>query len=786
MRVSNVDFVARASLRVMRPLRGTAAILLLSSMVSVGSAGAALAQTFRFATIDVQGNELIDDDTIAGFARIVRNRSMSAADMNAAYQRVAATGFFRSVDFEPQGNRLVIRVQEYPLINRISIEGNRRLDDDELSALLQSRPGGVYSPSQAEADANALAEAYAQRGRLAARIEPRLIERAGGRVDLVFEVAEGQVAEVERVSFVGNRSFSERHLRGVIDTSQAGRLSTLFRSDNYNAERIARDRQALQDYYMSRGFLDAQILSGVSELTLERDGAFVTFTIREGQQYRLGNVSVISEISGIEPGAYRAGLTDRTGQLFTPTLLETMIQQVERVGYEAGQRFVRAEPRLVRNEREGTVDVEFALVRGDRVFIERIDIQGNTTTQERVIRRQFHVAEGDPLNPRELREAAARIQATGYFSDVQVNPVGGSNPQEAVVDVQVEETTTGSLGFGLSYGASEGMGGNISYNETNFMGRGQHLSLTFSTVPDSRSLALNFTEPSLMGRDLAFGLQAGLITTSPSAANPTSDGTRFGTQTVALTPSLTFPVSEYGRLALRASVNRTAISTPRPWRAISPRILMDRGMTYTSSAGFTYTYDTRRNGPNPDRGFIFTFSQDIAGLGGDREWARSTLMAGYERQMLNGDVTLRAEFEAGAAYHQAGPSNITERFALGSDQMRGFEAYGIGPVGYGPNGARNGLGGNYFAVARLEAEFPLGLPQDYNVHGGLFMDIGSLWGIDAPTPDVVDDQAVRATAGFSVFWGSPLGPLRFNFMVPLQNEAYDRTRRFDLTIATRF
>lgn len=769
-------------------------------MISIAAADVAGAQTYRFSSIAVEGNALIDDDAVVSFARIVRDRSMSAAELNAAYQRVAGTGFFRSVDFTPQGNRLVITVQEYPLINRIAFEGNRRLNDDRLREAVSLRSGGVYSPAAAEADANAIAEAYAGAGRLSARVTPRIIERRGGRVDLVFEVVEGAVVEIERISFVGNRSFSERRLRNAIEAAQAGRLSTLFRVDNYNEQRIARDRQTLQDFYLSRGFLDVQVLSGVTELSRERDGAFVTFTIREGQQYRVGRVVVTSEIAGIDPAPYQAGLRDRSGVLFTPTILENLIQQAEVVGYQSGERFVRAEPRLVRNEREGTIDVELALVRGERVFIERIDIQGNTTTQDQVIRRQFDVAEGDPLNPREIREAAARIRALGYFSDVRVAPVQGSNPQQAVVDVRVDETTTGSLGFGLSYGADAGVGGSINYNENNFLGRGQRVNLTFSTVSNARSLALNFTEPAFLGRDLALGLSVGLSTTQASS------NARFGSRIVQFSPSLTFPVSDFGRFQVRTSIAQSEITVdPVPTLptldSVAPRIRQDAalGSVITSSVGYTYTLDTRRNGLDPDSGFIFRFGQDVAGLGGDRRWLRSTLLAGYERRVLNGDVTLRAEFEAGAIVHQSGPSRINERFVLSSEQFRGFPAYGIGPVAYGADGSRNGLGGNFFAVARLEAEFPLGLPQEYNMNGGVFLDVGSVWGIDSPgaggdaacapgvtTSCYVNDRTLRASAGVSLFWNSPMGPLRFNFAMPVRREDHDLFRRFDLSLATRF
>ena len=780
--------------RVTGPVRGAATGFLFASMVSLGLAGAAGAQTYRFGSVSVEGNQLIDDATIINFARIARNRSMSGAELNAAYERVAGTGFFRTVDFVPQGKRLVITVSEYPLIGRISIEGNRRLDDDALTPRLQSRAGGVYSPSVAESDANALAEAYADAGRLSARITPRIIERNNGRVDLVFEVVEGGVVEIDRISFVGNRSFSERRLRNAISANQAGRLSTLFRSDNYSEERVARDRQLLQDFYLSRGFLDAQVLSGVTELSRERDGASVTFTIREGQQYRVGRTSVVSEIAGIDAAPYQAALNDNAGDLFTPTLLEAMIQQVERVGYQAGERFVRADPRLVRNEREGTIDVEFALVRGDRVFIERIDVQGNTTTQDQVIRRQFRVAEGDPLNPRELREAATRIRETGFFSDVQVNPVQGSSPQQAVVDVQVQETTTGSLGFGLSYGADAGIGANITYNESNFLGRGQAVNVSLSTVSDAEALSFSITDPAFLGRDLSFGLAVGLSRTD------SNDRARFSTDLLQFSPSLTFPVSEYGRLTVRYSLSRHDITVPDA--NVTPLRLDAAGVTggaVTSSVGFTFAHDTRTNGPDPDGGFVFRFGGDVAGLGGDRRWARATMLAGYERRVLNGDVTLSAEFEAGAVVHSSGASRVNERFVLTSDQFRGFEAYGLGPVGYGNAVAnRNGLGGNFFAVARLEAQFPLGLPSEYNMRGGFFMDVGSVWGVDnvaaadlcaggVPAANcVIDDNSLRAVAGLSLIWGSPMGPLRLNFTTPLRAEAYDRTRRFDLTIATRF
>ena len=780
MRVNSRTRTALDFVRALVPFPALMAVLGMVIGLAVMVPSGATAQSYSFSTVAVEGNRQIDAESVANFARIPRNRALSAAELNAAYQRVAATGFFRSVDFVPSGNRLVIRVEEYPILNIVNFEGNRRVNDDILREVVVSRPGRVFSPSQAEADATAIAEIYAAQGRLAARVNPRLIERSDGRVDLAFEIAEGRVVEIDRISFVGNRSFSDRRLRNALQTSQAGVLSFLFQSDNLNEARIANDRQLLQDFYLSRGYVDAQVTAGVTEIARERDAAFVTFTIREGQQYRLGRTSVVSEIAGIDAEPFRREIRVRPGAVFSPVVLDNTVERMERLGQQAGERFLRVEPRLSRNERDRTIDVEFAIVRGERVFIERIDIQGNATTQDRVIRRQFDSAEGDPLNSREIREAAARIRQLGYFSDVQVDVEGGSSPDQAIVDVQVEETTTGSLGLGVSFGAREGIGANIQFVETNFMGRGQRVALDLVTVRRGRAFDLSFTEPALLGRDLEFGMRAGLSSSTASRF------AQFDTRRLQFSPSLSFPVSEYGRVGVRYTIARDEVFNTSEATA---RIQQDEGIgrATTSSIGLTYTYDTRRIGPDPDRGFIFRFNQDIAGLGGDRRWARSTALVGYEQRILGGDVTLRAEAEAGGVWHRSGASRITERFELGPDQMRGFRPFGIGPRAIDGGEFTDGLGGNYFAVARFEAEFPIGLPQEYAISGGAFLDVGTLWGIDNAGGSTIEDRRrIRAVAGVSVFWDTPVGPLRFNFSTPLKREDYDRIQRFDLTVSSRF
>jgi outer membrane protein insertion porin family len=770
-------------------------VICLVSVSSFAFSGAANAQTFRFSSIAVDGNVRVDDSTILSIARIGTGQSVSAAQISAAIGDLSASGLFESVEVTPRGNQLTITVQEYPIIGIVNYEGNRRLDDDVLSEVVQVQAGRVLSPTEVEADARAISELYAQRGRIAAEVTPQILPRGNNRVDLAFVIREGAVAEIERISFVGNRAFSSYRLRNVLNTKQAGVLRWLVQRDTFVADRIALDRQLLSDFYLARGYIDFEILSVTPELVRERDRFFLTFNLREGQQFRFGNVSVVSEVDGINADDYAAELRVSRGDIFAPTVLERNIARMERLAESRGLRFIRAEPRFTRDNQNGLVDVEFAIVRGERVFVERIDIQGNTTTRDEVIRRQFEVAEGDPLNPRKIREAAERIRALGYFADAQVEPRQGSAADQAIVDVEVEETTTGSLGFSLSYGRQQGVGFGISFAERNFLGRGQQVSINFNTVKGSRDISASITEPALLGRDLAYTFSLGYKETTEFFSN-------FDTREAFFNNSLAFPVSEYGRLTLRQGLLAEELSGLDP-ATDSLRLVDDQtmGRTITGTLGFTYAYDTRELGVDPTRGWIFSVAQDIGVGNNSRRFSKTELRAGYEMAVFNENVTLKADGRVGVLQMIDGRSRYRDRFQLAS-VMRGFAVGESGPRDFGPanpltNTDGDVIGGNRYAVVSLEAQFPLGLPEEYGLSGGLFADIGSVWGadgVDGRAPGIntvsggVDSNSrhLRATLGVSLFWESPLGPLRFDFSRPLKKQPFDQAQNFDFSIVSRF
>ncbi len=764
--------------------RGTAAwrVALALGMAVSGAALAApaAAQDFRFDTIRVEGNDRVTDRTITGQAEIEAGQALSASEVNDGYQRLIDTGLFENVEFVPEGNTLLIRVTEYPVIDVINFEGNARVDDDDLREALQSAEGRPYSPSTAEADAAELAELYRQQARFAAEVTPRVIPRDGGRASLVFEINEGATTEVERVSFVGNRDYSDRRLRRAVETKQAGVLRTFLSRDRFSPDRVDADREALREFYLRRGYLDFEVLSATPEMSQERDAFFLTFNIREGQSYDIAGTDVRSEIQGVDAAPFRDELRIRPGTTYSPARIENNITRLERVADRQGLRFVEIEPSLSRNEAAGTVDVTFVLRQAERLFVERIDIRGNTNTRDSVIRRHFDTVEGDPFNPRELRRAADRIRDLEYIADAQVRTEQGSADDQVVVVVDVEEQPSGSIGFGVSYGIDAGFGGVATFREANLFGRGQELDISLGFGTDTQDTSVTFTEPYFLDRDLELSVSAYWQESERFNA-------AYDTRNIGVESSLGFPISEQGRLTLRYRISRDSL---RRVRDSSSPILQDEADfgDYTSAVGYTYRYDTREAGLNPVMDYYLRVRQDVAGLGGDQRYIKSTALAGIQRRVMSEEVTLRAELEGGNLSMIDGESRVLERFAL-NREMRGFSFNGLGPRDVGAEN-EDALGGNNFIVARFEADFPLGLPEEYGIEGGLFLDVGSAWGIDNPGRGVdldgSDEFSLRSAVGFSVFWDTPIGPLRFDFSRALLKEDFDEERNFDLTVSTRF
>ena len=754
--------------------------VMLFGAVTWFNAGAAKAQQYRFSSIDVVGNLRIESSTIRSYSGISTAQSLSAADLNAAYQSIASSGLFEEVEIVPNGARLVIKVKEFPTINRVAFEGNSRIKDEVLAGLVKSQTRRVFNPTEVEQDRAAIAEAYANSGRLAAKVNPKFIRLSDNRVDLVFEIFEGGLVEIERISFVGNRAYSDRKLRSVLETKQAGLLRTFIQRDTFVEDRIEFDKQVLSDFYKSRGYADFRINSVNAEISQERDAYFITFNIREGQKFSVGQIDVTTDLSGIDSKAFARAGKVRTGQTYSPLAIENDITRMERFANQEGLEFLRITPRISRNDASLSLDVNYVIERGPRIFVERIDIEGNTATLDRVIRRQFRIVEGDPFNPSEIRASARRIRALGFFSNADVTSREGSNPEQVVVDVKVEEAPTGSLSFGASYSTAAGAGGLVEYSERNFLGRGQALSLKLTAGTGNQTYSFDFTEPAFLYNDLSLSILT-------SYAETQRQFSQYNTSALKIRPQLSFPLSEQTRLGVRYQYAESKLSNASLSTGAVIGEELALGNISESGLGYTLSFDSRRTGLDPDAGVLARIEQDFSGLGGDTTSLKTTGLISGEMKVLGEEVTLIGTIEGGMLSYSKGQSRVVDRFQLGSGIMRGFEPGGIGPREYDSDkGVNDALGGDKFAAMRLEALFPIGLPEEYGITGGVFYDVGNLWGLEYDSADIQYEKgAWRQAAGVSIIWITPVGPFRFNFSRAIAKELLDTANDFELTLATR-
>ncbi|WP_170317701.1 outer membrane protein assembly factor BamA [Paroceanicella profunda] len=751
--------------------------------------------TQRFDTIDVRGNRRIEAETIRLYSGLEAGKAFSAEDLNLASRKIFATGLFSDVNVQPSGGTVVITVTENPTINRISFEGNDILDDDTLNTIINERPRRAYTRGGAEADAQLIIDAYRQSGRYGAEVKPVIIEQPDNRVDLVFEVFEGEVTEVESITFVGNKQISSRRLRRSIQTQEANLLSFLFTSDNYDPDRLELDKQMLRRYYLEHGFVDFTVLSAAAELSVDRTGFYVTFALDEGEQYTYGPATVSTQAAGLDPAEFEPLIQTTEGDTYNIRDVEKTIDEMTFLAGQKGYAFIQVRPQVVKDEVNHTISIDYQLVEGPKVYVERIDIRGNTSTLDRVIRRQFDVVEGDAFDSRAIERARQNISDLDFFSkeDVRVEP--GSDDDRAVVVVDVEEKLTGSLSFGVGYSSSDGPIGSFVIAEDNFLGRGQQVSTQFVISGEYQSVAFDFFEPALLDRDLGAGFNVYYRQTDRT------DESSYNETNIGFQPRMVFPLSESGDLEVRYRISQDEIDPidRSGSQRTSEFIKAEEGTRLTSSIGYTYTWDERDDPVETRAGWLMKISQDFAGIGGDSYYVKNVASMKGFTSFLDGDLVLSAEVEGGALIGFDDDTTVTERFFLGGDTFRGFTYGGFGPrdrgTDFSGHGVDDALGGNFYAVTRLQASFPLGLPDDYGLYGGFFADIGTLWGLDSTsitsangnqTRTVDDAPNLRAALGVSLFWDSTFGPLRFNLAYPVMSEKGDDKEYFRFTAGTRF
>jgi outer membrane protein insertion porin family len=750
------------------------------------------AQTGVVQRIVVQGAERIEQSTIISYLPIVPGDQIDPAKIDAGLKSLFRTDLFADVQIQLVGTDLVVRVIENPIINQVVFEGNKNLKEDKLRDEVQVRPRGVFTKSKVQADVQRIVELYRRSGRVGATVTPKIVELPQKRVDLVFEIDEGPKSGILNLNILGNKEFSDNSLRDVVVTKESKWYRFFTNNDNYDPDRIEYDREQLRKFYRNRGFYDFHVLSAVAELAAEKNGFNVTYTLEEGGRYKFGKLTVETDLKRLSPETLRRLLPIKEGQTYQDELVEKSTDALTFAAGASGFAFVDVRPRYTADPKTHTVNVNFQVTEGPRVYVERIDIIGNSRTIDPVIRREMLVAEGDAYNRVLVDRSKLRVRSLGFFKDVDIEQLPGSAPDKTVLRVKVTEQPTGELSFSLGYSSVDQLVADIGISERNFRGRGQQVTFRVTAGYLRQELSIGFTEPRFLGRNLSGGynLYATKYDFSTQAA--------YRTSSVGGSFSLGFPLTETSRLAFTYGLHSDSIYVDGglciPGQESVSRTLCDqRGANITSQVGFIYRVDRRDDPIKPTRGFLFQAGQDFAGLGGNVRFVRSS----FDLQWYHGftpDFVLMLQGEGGDVEPWGNDYiRLNDRKYLGGESFRGFQIAGVGPrdVLYG-----DAIGGKLWGVGTVEMTFPNGLPEQYGINTLLFAQAGTIGLVDQrakidpttglPDPNIRDELALRATAGVSVFWKSPMGPLRFDLSQIIKKQPYDRTETFQFRTSTRF
>ena len=753
----------------------SSAFFVLMVLVGAQFSFAAAAQADDIKQIRIDGAQRIETDTIRTYLSMKAGDELDQQVLDRAVKDLFSTGMFADIQAYKQGGTLRIEVKENPIINKIAFEGNDDIETKQLRSEIKLQSRQVFARTKVQDDVNRLYQIYRRQGRFSAKIEPKVIELEQNRVNLVFEIEEGPVTTVQSIRFVGNKRYRDAQLRDVIATQESRWYKFLSSNDRYDPDRLSHDEELLRRFYLKQGYADFRITSSSSELSKDRKNFHITFTVEEGERYKVGRTDIDSRLRDFDATRLKSKIALDKGDWYNAEKVQQSVDQMTSKLGNLQYAFVSIKPKIQQKREENKVNITFVIEETPRVFVERIRIQGNVRTLDRVIRREMDLAEGDPFNRMKLDDSKQAIKDLGYFKSVKVDTRKGSREDQIVVDVNVKEKSTGQLSVGGGFSTADGPLANVRLQERNLLGRGQKMSVSTTLAGERSEFDVSFTEPYFLGRDLSAGFDAFHITRDFQDES-SFDQTRTGGGL-----HLGYPLSANWNQRLRYRIERNDTSDVQG--SASTFIEEQEGIRTTSAISQRLTYDTRDSKRFPTDGVRSWIDTELAGLGGNAKFVKGELGTSYFYPIAE-SWTLNIVGEAGAVEAYADEDvEINERFFIGSQKLRGFDQSGIGPRDLATDDA---LGGNRFYRGSAELSFPLGLPEELGVEGHAFTDAGSLWDIDSSGTNLADESSVRAAAGIGFSWRSPMGPIRMNYAVPYAEEEFDDEKNFNFSFGTRF
>jgi len=764
--------------------RGARVAVLAAGLLALALAGAPAAAQGTRADIVVEGNHRVEADTVRSYFYGNPGARLDAAEIDAALKALYASGLFEDVRIRQADGRVIVTVVEAPVINKIAFEGNKRLKDDQLKNEIQSKPRGTFSRAAVHADVERIVEVYRRAGRYDVHVDPKTIALPNNRVDLVFEIRDGDKTPVRQIVFVGNSKFSARQLRDVIKTSETNILSFFKSTDVYDPDRVEADRDLLRRFYLKNGYADARVVSAVAEFDAARKGFVVTFALDEGEPYRFGAIDVRSNVRDVDAASLQSRLLTHAGESYNAEAVEKTIEQLGIEVSKRGYAFAQVHPHADRNYQARLINLVYAIDEGPRAYIERINIRGNLRTREYVIRREFDIAEGDPFNKVLIDRAERRLKNLNYFKSVKIDKEPGSAPDRVVVNVNVEELQTGDFTVSGGYSTVEGWLAEVSVSERNLMGTGQAVKASVMYGEYAKGIDLSLVEPYFLGSRTSAGVELFGKQMVPNSYQS------YGTETYGTTLSLGMPLTEQVGTQWRYSIYNQSLSLSPDAMATASlpvRQAAANGPAWVSSIGNTVAYDGRDARKNPHSGMYVEMKQDLAGVGGDEKFIRTSGDVRYYHEVAP-DVVAMGRVQGGYLTGWDGQQvPLMNSFFGGPQMVRGFAPNGFGPRDLTPGTTMDNVGGTKYFVTTAEAQTPVpGLPSEFGLKLAVFGDAGNVWGYGGPTyfptfgqsVRVADSTFVRSSVGAGLVWDSPLGPLRVDYAFPLTKTGYDVLRPF--------
>ena len=749
--------------------------------------------------IVVEGNHRVEADTVRSYFATRPGERLDAEKIDAALKALYATGFFQDVHIRQANGRVIVTVVEAPVIDKVAFEGNKRVKDDDLKKEVQSKPRGTFSRAMVQADAQRILDVYRHAGRYDVHVDPKIITRPNNRVDLVFEIRDGEKTPVRQIVFVGNGKFSARQLRDVIKTSESNLLSFFKSTDVYDPDRVEADRDLLRRFYLKHGYADARIVSAVAEFDAAKKGFVVTYTLDEGEPYRFGTIDVRSNVRDVDAASLRSRVLTHAGETYNAEAVEKTIEQLAVEVSKRGYAFAQVHPHPERNYQTRVVNLVYAIDEGSRAYIERINIRGNLRTRDYVIRREFDIAEGDAFNKVLIERAERRLKNLNYFKTVKIGQEPGSAPDRVVLNVEVEELQTGDFTVSGGYSTAEGWLAEVSVSERNLMGTGRAVKASVMYGEYAKGVDLSLVEPYFLGTRASTGVE--LFGKQVIANNYQS----YGTDTYGATFSVGMPLTEEVGTQWRYSIYNQQITltpalmgcyplnnpppgcTPIGEASLPIRQAAANGAAWVSSVGNTVAYDGRDARKNPHGGVYAEMRQDVAGVGGDEKFIRTTGDVRYYHEVAP-DVVAMGRVQGGFVTGWDGQQvPLMNSFFGGPQMVRGFAPNGFGPRDLTPGTTMDNVGGTKYFVTTAEAQAPVPyLPSEFGLKMAVFSDAGTVYGYGGPTyfpqfgqsVQVADSTFIRSSVGVGLVWDSPLGPLRVDYSIPLTKTSYDVLQPF--------